>query len=267
MSIPTNLIDQILCGDSAVVLAEIPDESIDLVVTSPPYDDIRDYHGYTFAFEAIAQQLYRVMKVGGVVVWVVGDGTDDGEETGTSFRQALYFKEIGFKLHDTMIYLKNSFSRPATNRCHQVFEYMFVLSKGTPKTFHVIKDRKILSTHSGRASIRQKDGSLKHSGENLHRTEEFAGRFNVWQYKTGHSHSSEDKFAEAHPAIFPEALARDHIITWSNEGDVILDPFIGSGTTAKMAHLLQRHYIGIDISPDYCKMAKKRVSQQSLMDF
>jgi DNA modification methylase len=263
----SEMIDRIHCADSSQFLQQIPNDMIDLVVTSPPYDEIRDYHGYTFDFEGIAKQLFRVIKPNGVLVWVVADGTEEGEESGTSFRQVLYFKDVvGFNLHDTMIYLKNSFSRPSSNRCHQVFEYMFVLSKGTPKTFHVIKDRKTLSVSSGRASIRQKDGSLKHQGKSM-RHEEYGGRFNVWQYKTGHGHSTDDEFAFQHPAIMPEALARDHILTWSNVGELVLDPFCGSGTTCKMAHLLQRHYLGIEISPKYCQIAHKRVAQKSLTDF
>jgi DNA modification methylase len=267
MPYPNDFVDRIICGDSATVLTEIPDNMIDLVVTSPPYDGLREYHTYIFDFETIAQQLYRVIKPNGVLVWVVGDGTEDGEETGTSFRQALYFKDsVGFNLHDTMIYLKSSFSRPSSNRCHQVFEYMFVLSKGTPKTFHRINDRINIYDRSGRASIRQKDGSLKRS-KNSNIRGEFGGRFNVWQYATGHGHSSKDKFAEAHSAIFPEALARDHIYSWSNVGDLVLDPFVGSGTTCKIARLMERHFIGIDISSEYCDIAKRRVAQRSLGSF
>ena len=134
--------NKIICGNCVEIMKEWENNIIDLTITSPPYDNLRDYKGYVFDFENIAKQLYRVTKSGGVVVWIVGDATIKGSETGTSFRQALYFKEIGFNLHDTMIYSKAGFQYPATNRYHQTFEYMFIFSKGKPKTFNPIKDRK-----------------------------------------------------------------------------------------------------------------------------
>lgn len=198
------------------------------------------------------------MKKGGVVVWVVGDETIDGCETGTSFKQALYFKEIGFNIHDTMIYEKSGISRPSSNRCHQAFEYMFVLSKGKPKIFNSINDRLTLYPSSGRASIRQKDGSLLHKKNGV-RNKKYGGRSNIWRYKTGKGLHTKDKIAYKHSAIFPEDLARDHIYMWSKEGDIVLDPFNGSGTTSKMAYLMYRRYIGIDCSREYCDITEKRI--------
>ena len=237
-------INKIYNENCLATTAKMPDGFIDLTVTSPPYDNLRTYNGYSFDFEAVAKELYRLTKVGGVVVWVVGDATINGSETGTSFRQALFFKEIGFKIHDTMIYSKTGMKNPSNGRYHQIFEYMFILSKGKLKTFNPIKDRKnkYVGIHGGEKSFR----------------DEFGMRFNVWLYANGGNNSSKDDVF-IHPAIFPEKLANDHIISWSNEGDLVYDPFMGSGTTAKMAMLNKRNYIGSEISKEYCDIAEKRI--------
>ena len=234
------------------------DNSIDLTVTSPPYDDLRKYNGFSWDFESVAKELYRVTKDGGVVVWVVNDKTDKGSETGTSFKQALYFKKIGFNLHDTMIWNKGSFAFPSKNCYHQVFEYMFVFSKGKPKALNFIKDRKNLYIGERGASGRNKDG-VRNKGKSYVR-DEYGKRFNIWNYPIGGGHCTKDKIAYQHPAIFPEQLANDHIISWSNEDDIVLDPFMGSGTTAKMAILNNRNYIGFEISKDYCDIANIRIN-------
>jgi site-specific DNA-methyltransferase (adenine-specific) len=236
-----------------------PEGVIDLTVTSPPYDNLRTYKGYTFNFEEIAKELYRVTKDGGVVVWIVGDATINGSETGTSFKQALYFKEIGFNLHDTMIWNKGSFAFPSKNRYHQVFEYMFIFSKGKPNTLNPIKDRKNLYLGDRGASGRNKDG-IRNTGKSTVR-EEYGKRFNIWNYPIGGGHCTKDKIAYKHPAIFPEALAQDHILSWSNPGDIVLDPMCGSGTTCKMAKLNGRNYIGIDIAEEYVELARRRVEE------
>jgi DNA modification methylase len=252
-------IDTIICGDNATVLQSFPDDCIDLTVTSPPYDNLRTYNGYAWDFEALARQLYRVTKPGGVVVWVVGDATVDGSETLTSFRQALYFKGLGFNAHDTMIWNKGGFSATGSLavRYPSVFEFMFVFSKGFPKTFIPIKDHK--AKHAGiklHGNIRQADGSMRPISANKTKTiAEYTHRFNVWEIPPVKTNT-----AGGHPAPFPEAIARDHISTWSNPGDIVLDPFIGSGTTAKMAKETGRHWIGIDISGDYCNLARRRVA-------
>ena len=243
-------------------------ESVDLTVTSPPYDNLRTYNGYCFDFENIARELYRVTKQGGVVVWIVGDATIDGDETGTSFRQALFFKEIGFKLHDTMIYEKNNVYAhdPRNKRYKQAFEYMFILSKGTPSTYNEIKDKPV--KHSGKAlhgtGGRTKEGVKRELKPVV--MGDFQARFNIWTYTTGRSVAT-DKIAFEHPAIFPEPLVADHIKSWSNEGDIVLDPFMGSGTTAKVARALGRHYIGFEISAEYCDIIRQRLEQtKSLFD-
>jgi site-specific DNA-methyltransferase (adenine-specific) len=269
-------LNQVICGDSVEELKKLPDNSVDLVVTSPPYDTLRSYkdlvkdmeekfNGYSFPFEQIATELSRVVKKGGVVVWVVGDAVIKGSETGSSFRQALYFMQQGFKLHDTMIYEKNGSSFPARrdgNRYSQLFEYMFVFSNGAkPKTANLICDkpnRWAGYTHFGKGTIRNKKGELIE--RNIKPIPDFSPRNNIWKYNTGKNYSTKDKVAFEHPAIFPEALVQDHILTWTTPGDVVLDPFNGSGTTTKLALLNDRQYIGMEISSEYCDIAEERLN-------
>lgn len=241
-------------------MAKMPDNFIDLTVTSPPYDKQRSYNGFDFDINKVAPELFRVTKNGGVVVYVIGDQTINGSETGTSFRHALKFMEVGFNLHDTMIYEKDSISFPETNRYSQIFEYMFVFSKGKPKTANIIKDRK--NKWFGNKKIkgreRQKDGSLL-SKRKANKLKEFGSRFNIWRIPQGANKSSKDKLAFEHPAIFPERLAADHIKTWSNENDLVYDCCIGSGTTAKMSILLNRNWVGSEISKVYTELSNKRI--------
>tara|TARA_R110000796_G_scaffold249971_1_gene378353 strand:+ start:63 stop:866 length:804 start_codon:yes stop_codon:yes gene_type:complete len=252
--------NELICGDNIEILKTMDDNSIDLTVTSPPYDGLRDYNGYSFDFEGIAQQLYRVTKEGGVIVWVVGDAVVKGSETGTSFRQALHFMEIGLRLHDTMLYSKKGSSLPDPTRYFQKFEYMFVLSKGKPNTVNLIKDRKNKSAGAQKRTHNRNPttGVVEYRNE-VRYVGEYGLRYNIWEYSTS-SQSSADKISFNHPATFPEKLAYDHIMSWSNEGDVILDPFVGSGTTCKMAKQLNRNYIGIDISQEYIDIAKERLN-------
>ena len=243
-------------------MARMPDGFIDLTVTSPPYDNLRAYNGYSFDFEAVAKELYRVTKQGGVVVWVVGDATIKGSETGTSFKQALYFKEIGFNLHDTMIYEKCGVMPSKTRYC-QMFEYMFVFSKGKPKTTNIIKDRKNNwgNTKTGNIGQRQKDGSVKKNG--IKTISEFGSRFNIWRIMNEGGFMNKDVETKLHPATFPMELVNDHIISWSNENELVYDPFMGSGTTAKMAILNKRNWIGSEISEEYCKIIERRITTAS----
>tara|TARA_B110000285_G_C15006763_1_gene554267 strand:+ start:211 stop:999 length:789 start_codon:yes stop_codon:yes gene_type:complete len=247
-------LDKIYNENCLDTMARMEDNFIDLTVTSPPYDNLRTYNGYSFDFESIAQELYRVTKEDGVVVWVVGDATVKGSETGTSFRQALYFMECGFRLHDTMIYQKST--PPLThNRYEQNFEYMFVFSKGKPNTFNGLREPKeYKDNRKNKAFGKNKDDNIDfgYSKQNDTRLKR-----NVWKYFSGGG--ANDKIAIKHPAIFPEQLANDHIISWSNEGDLVYDLFMGSGTTAKMALLNNRRYIGSEISEEYCKIAKERI--------
>lgn len=238
-------------------MKKMPDDFVDMTLTSPPYDNLRDYKGYSFDFEPIADELYRVTKQGGVVVWIVGDATVNGNETGTSFKQALYFKEIGFNLHDTMIYRKRNYLPLNANRYEPVFEYMFVLSKGKLKTFNPLTKVNKYSGDTG-GSSRQGGDNLRPLDTNGGLIKEVGVRTNVWDVICG-SMQTKDKIAFQHPAMFPEKLAQDHILSWSNEGDIVYDCFMGSGTTAKMALINNRNYIGSEISKEYCDIQKERL--------
>ena len=253
---------KLMQGDCLERMKDIPDESVDLTVTSPPYDNLRTYNGNNalwgeHVWKAAIKDLYRVTSDGGVVVWVVGDATIKGSETGTSFKQALWAMECGFRLHDTMIYQKvNPVPNEVGFRYQTAFEYMFVFSKGKPATFNPLKIPcamfgKVKPRKGGR-QFRQADGSMKEShGFKYSKPEKF--RHNIWQYTLSG--------ARAHPATFPEALARDHILSWSNECDTVFDPFMGSGTTGKIAKLLNRNFIGIELDEGYFKIAQDRINQ------
>jgi DNA modification methylase len=252
-------------GDCAEVLGTLPPGSVDLTVTSPPYDNLRKYKGYTFDFEPIARLLWCATKPGGVVVWVVGDATINGSETGTSFRQALYFKEIGFNLHDTMIYEK---SVPPKNdrRFQDEFEFTFILSKGKPATFNpIMVEKKYGRRRRNKAYQRGADGVHKMGNQEFTTPLKLKG--NIWRFNVGGGKTTKDWYAFAHPAMFPEALARDHILSWSNPGDTVLDPMMGSGTTGKMAVLNGRNFIGIEIAAEYFDIAQKRIeaAQQQMV--
>lgn len=225
-------------------MARMPNEFIDLTITSPPYDNLREYNGYSFDFDSIAFELHRVTKKDGMLVWVVADSTIKGSETGTSFKQALKFMELGFKLHDTMIYEKNSPAYPASrnsNRYTQIFEFMFVFAKGkVPKQLICDKPNKW-------AGFKDYSGKLKNP------VPDFSPRNNIWKYVTSQN-------GVKHPAPFPEQLAADHIESWSKPNDLVYDPFLGSGTTAKMALLAGRNFIGSEISEDYVRIAKNRIA-------
>lgn len=262
--------NKVLSGGAEILLQELPENSIDLTVTSPPYDHMRTYgaaeeekqvdSGFSFPFESIAQELFRITKPGGILVWVVGDQIVKGGESGSSFKQALHFMNLGFRLYDTMIYHKNGTPFPEKKRYAQVFEYMFVFSKGKPKTINLIKDRKNKWAgyeNFGKRMVRKKDGSQKEMPK--FSIAEYGSRYNVWYYSTGRNYSTKDSYAFQHPAIFPESLAEDHILTWSNPGDVVLDPMCGSGTVLKMAKKNNRNFIGIDINDIYARLSERRV--------
>ncbi len=243
------------------VLRTFPDCYIDLTVTSPPYDNLRTYNGFSWDFEWIAKELYRVTKDWGVVVWVVGDATVKGSETGTSFKQALYFKEIGFNLHDTMIWRKTNPvpQFPTIKRYTSDFEYMFILTKGQPKVFNAIETATKTAGRKINRNTRSafSDQSADRPRDVITTTKATKRLTNTWDIGVG-SRNKE------HPAIFPEKLAEDHILSWSNEWDTILDPFAGSGTTLKMAKKNNRNYIGIEISEEYCDIIRKRLSVDTL---
>jgi len=254
--------NKIYQGDCLELMKQIEDKSIDLVVTSPPYDNLREYKGYTFNFEEIAKELFRIIKQGGVVVWVVKDAVTNGNRSLTSFKQGLFFQQIGFNMYDIIIYSKSSASLPHKGRYHDTFEFMFVLSKGNPNKTNLLKDRKNKyggTTTWGNKTVREKDGSLTNKGKKS--IPEFGVRYNVWEYATGKGNTTSDIEAFKHPAIFPERLSEDHILSWSNEGDLVLDIMCGSGTTCKMALKNNRRFLGFEISEEYCKIANKRIEE------
>lgn len=255
--------NKIVEGDCLEVMRRFEDGSVDMVLTSPPYDNLRTYKGYTFPFESIAKELFRVVKDGGVVVWVVNDATINGTETGTSFKQAIFFKEIGFNIHDTMIFRKrNPIPQIYRKRYNNEFEYMFVFSKGLVSAHNPIM---VPCLHAG---LELNGTTYKNYSKHDQKREKMAKpvkeekiKGNIWEYVVGKN--LEDQEAKGHPAPFPCELARDHISSWSNEGDLILDPMCGSGTTCKAALQLGRNYIGIDISHEYCSIAIERLGQLS----
>ena len=255
-------LNKVYCGSNTDLIKELEDNSIDLTVTSPPYDKLRDYKTYIWDFELLAKELYRVTKEGGVVVWVVNDATVDGSETGTSFRQALYFMECGFRLHDTMIYQKPGAAYPSSVRYSQVFEYMFVFSKGKPKSIHIIKDhvnRWGGKSNFGANTSRQKDGTMVIREKVV--IPLVGNRFNFWTIHPGYryGHPLDPELARKHPATFPASLARDHVISWSDPGDIVLDPFAGSGTTLVEAMKLGRNFIGLEIAQEYVDLCCERI--------
>jgi site-specific DNA-methyltransferase (adenine-specific) len=239
--------------------------SVDLTVTSPPYDNLRTYNGNNaqwgeHVWKAVLKELYRVTKKGGVVVWVVGDATIKGSETGTSFKQALWAMECGFNLHDTMIWNKGSFTAIGAlkTRYAQTFEYMFIMTKGKLKTFNPLKDRKNKRAGKIGGKLRLPSGEMRKMGTDGKQRKEYGQRFAIWDQtpcggnKTGH------------PAPFPQQLVTDHIISWSNEGDTVLDPFMGSGTMGVACKNLGRDFIGIELDETYFNIAVERINAVKL---
>ncbi len=246
------MLDTLIQWDCLEVLRTFEDKCIHLTVTSPPYDNLRSYKWYSWDFEGIAKELYRVTKYWGLVVWVVGDQTKQFAESLTSFRQALFFSDCWFNLLDTMIYYKQNYAPayPTLRRYANQFEYMFVFSKGKPKTFNPIQREKVRNKEE-KVAYRQKDWTLLRKIKEVWRETKDAS--NVWEYAVWGN-------LTWHPAVFPEKLAEDHILSWSNEWDTVLDPFAGSGTTLKMAKKNNRNYIGIEISEEYCDIIRNRLS-------
>jgi len=251
--------NKIYLGNNLDLLPQLDDESVDCIITSPPYDDLRTYENtntWNFdVFKQVANELKRVLKKGGVIVWVVNDQTINGSETGSSFRQALYFQEIGLNIHDTMIWDKLGFSQVGAIdiRYPQVFDYMFIFSKGKPKTFNALRDRS--NKRNGtimHGTQRQKDGSLKKLWSYGNEIGEKGIRFNLWPIFP--------KDNNGHPALFPEELVEGHILTWTNENDIVLDPFMGSGTTCIVAKNNKRQFIGFEIVEKYYNIAKDRLN-------
>ena len=255
----SDLLGRIICGDNTEVLSSFPDDCIDLVVTSPPYDDMRAYGGHSWNFETLAAQLVRVLKPGGTIVWIEGDKTKNGSETLTTMRHALHFHDVcGLTVNDTMVYKKaNYLPQNCSTRYDQCWEYMLVLAKGKPKTGNLLRDKRNAKYGRERMVVGGRigqDGKLK--DRRVEQPKEFGMRNNVWQYPVGGTNVS-----NGHPAVMPYDLAKDLVASWSNYGDVILDPFTGSGTTLRAAKELNRQWVGIEINPKYCSIAEAGVSQ------
>ncbi len=249
----------LMMGDCLERMKEIPDGSVDLTVTSPPYDNLRSYNGNNaqwgeHVWKQVIAELYRVTKDGGVVVWVCQDKCINGGESMTSFKQALHFGGCGFRLYDTMIWNKPSPQAPTEGRYYDVFEYMFVFSKGKPKTLNLLKDRKNKSAGSVSNKETRSCREDRKTKNEKRVVAEYSRRFNVWDISRGRNKTS-------HPAVFPEAIASDHIVSWSNEGDIVFDPFMGSGTTGKMAKINSRKFIGIELDKNYFNIAKERINK------
>ena len=268
LSIETGKTHNLSCIDG---MTSMDANIVDLVVTSPPYDNLREYNKNTIwnfdIFKEVAKQLSRVLVDGGVIVWNVNDSTIGGSETGSSFRQALYFKdECGLRLHDTMFYGKKHTTYPAGKdsvRYTNILEYVFILSKGKPKSVNIIMDKPNKTFGLDRTPFgdryveRLRDGTINTRDKERLPAKEFGARYNIWWYGNGYNVGQTKKGAYKHPATMPEGLARDHIISWSNEGDVVMDPFAGSGTTYRMCRELNRKYIGFEIDAEYCKLANE----------
>jgi len=255
-------INQVYNENCLDTMKRMEENFVDMVVTSPPYGGLRAYNGYSFDFENISKELFRALKPGGVVFWVVGYETIKGARSLEPLKQATYFvEECGFTFYDHLIYEKSAFSFPDKARYYNTWEHIFVMSKGKIKTFNPIEDRPVKYQQSrGKATQRQKDGSLLDTGRGIIKYKKVSRRFNVWRYSTGYGNSTRDKEAYEHPAIYPEKLAQDAIRSWSNEGDLIYDPFMGSGTTAKAAITLNRNWVGSEISQEYCEIINKRIN-------
>jgi site-specific DNA-methyltransferase (adenine-specific) len=257
----TQDVNKVIHANAIDFMANMEENSVDLTVTSPPYDDLRIYKGYKFDYEEMALSLFRVTKQGGVVVWVVGDKIAKGNKTLTSFKQALYFQSVGFNVHDVMIYKKKNTPFMRSNAYTNCFEFMFVFSKGSPNTYNPIKEGTV------RQGLEKMPANKKADGINnkvLSRLNEFKSRNNIWEYAVGMGGTTTDKIAFKHPAVFPEKLAEDHIISWTNRGDLVFDPMAGSGTTLKMALKNGRKFLGCDISEEYVAIAKERLGNVQL---
>lgn len=255
-----NWVNELHVGECVELLGRMTPDSADLVVTSPPYDDLRQYAGDCVLFDSgkVVNGLWRVMKPGGVVVWVTGDKTIKGSESLSSFRHAQTFCEVGFRLHDTMIYQKQNPIPMNHNRYEQSFEYMFVFSKGRPKTFNPIRVP-ITSPRPIQQDVHHVKNYQRGNTKRGHRVDKIKG--NIWSYNIGKGCSTKDAEAFAHPAIFPEQLAIDHILSWSQPGDLVLDPMCGSGTVPKASAQLGRNYLGFDLSPEYIAIARQRLAR------
>ena len=250
-----NQYNKFCVGNAVDVLNNIPKNIVDLTITSPPYEDLRNYNGYTFNAQSMLESIFNVTKEGGVCVWVVGDKINGGRSL-VSFEHAFLAKKCGFIVHDVMIYQKKNTPFMRSNAYTNCYEFMFIFSKGKPSTFNPLKMPTKRSGMETAVFNKKSDAINKKRPVELKKEKT---KPNIWQYAVGLGGSTSDKIAFKHPAVFPEKLAEDHVLSWSNEGDLVLDPMCGSGTTCKVAKRNNRHWIGIDISEEYISIAKDRM--------
>ena len=251
-----NLINKLHCENCTSFMQGIDKESVDMIITSPPYDNMRKYKGFEFDFEAVSQGMWNVIKPGGVCCWVVTDQIINGSKSLTSFHQAIHFRKIGFNIHEIIIFEKSACNFPGKIRYSDIFEFIFVLSKGRPKTFNPIQIDCKYPRMKRRTQIRRENKPIKY------KTLSYGDkriRDNIWKYAISLYGATKDRMAFKHPAVFPEKLASDCIESWSNEGDLVMDPMCGSGTVPKMAKLMKRNWIGVDISQEYIDLANQRI--------
>jgi len=257
-------LNKILKGDCLELMENIEDKSIDMIITSPPYDDIKNYNynlNWNFGiFKLISNEMNRVLKDGGVIIWVVNDKTQNGSESLSSFKQVIFFNELGLKLYDTMIYKKLNYTPLTHRRYEQEFEYMFCLSKGIPKTFNPIK----IKCKYGGTKSRGSPSFYKSNNDNLTKINKYIInnekiKGNIFEYNTG----SLTNIKLNHPAVFPLELVNDQIISWSNENDIILDCFAGSGTTAIACINTNRNYILMEKEEKYIDIINDRIKNHT----
>ncbi len=253
--------NKIILSDCRDGMAALSNECIPFTLTSPPYDGLRTYDGLAdWNFMDVAKELYRITMQGGVVVWVVQEQIIDGSESGETSRQRLAFANIGFRLHHTMVMGKLGGIQFSSNRYGRPLEYAFILSKGPPRYFNPLRDRP--NKEAGRVKVflnRNRDGSFAP----VKRTQvhPYGLRGSIWFYPTGKNNSAKEDYAFEHPALMPEQMAEDDILSWTKVGDLVFNPFAGAGTALKMALLNHRSYLGFEINPKYVEIARRRLRE------
>jgi site-specific DNA-methyltransferase (adenine-specific) len=256
-------LNKIICGDAVEELKKIPNNSIDILVTSPPYDGIRKYNGFNYDLHATGKEIYRVLKDGGVAIMVIQDQTKNFGKTLTSFRTIVdWVDNIGFKLFETVIYRKYGAEGAWWNKRFRVdHEYMPIFLKGERPQYFNKDPLKIPSKHGGKTMTG--GGTRLTNGIRIPTRaitiNPMKCRGTIWEYMTA---GDGTRLKHKHPATFPDKLPYDFIQCFCPPNGVVLDPFIGSGTTALAAIELDRNYIGIDISKEYCDLARRRIKEE-----
>lgn len=253
-------LNEIYCIDCVEGMKKIPDNSVDIVVTSPPYDGIRDYNGFNFDLHETGRGLIRILKEGGIVAMVIQDQTKNFGKTLTSFKTIIdWCDNIGFKLFECVIYRKHG-SEGAwwTNRFRVDHEYMPIFLKGEKPQYFNKENLKVPSIHGGK--VMTGSGSRRTDGKTNARVTRpintMKCRGTIWNYLMA---GDKDPIKRQHPAPFPDQIPLDFIECFCPPGGVVLDPFMGSGSTAVAAKKLNRKYIGFDTSEEYIKIAHARL--------